>query len=519
MEYSENTSLYVDENIDIQMGYINSYTESMISELPSRLINSINKLSDAGIEYETLQVVKTYLVLAKNVTDSETYTFTQNADSKEINKLGKRIAYRIKDLRKAVEDEYKRALAGEQFLTPTSPFNYIFLRTVSDTSKKDIKEIVEEIKADFDNWIEEMEKTKNPKKEDGVAGFCGFTGYKYFYLLESYDSKLAYKMALLDLQDCVFRLSKCSRYVEYSNIVPLRKTGLFEGKRSLKAVSQDGIYIVNFIDGPYLASMTLDETEFRIINYITTQAIVNGFIGNTIASKASGQGMISDICHVCYPTRKTFTMKDYETVYKKLRRISEVRFQKIEYTNKTHTKYKVGSRTIALFDDFDLPPELNFEEEEEQQEKKPRKRKGEAYIYKAVLGDAIKRATISTHLMPVLSAPMKLLNDHLAHLIYMNICQDRVDDLIKGIDTHIYTYIDMQLIARLSETKAKRVKMYLEALEEMRDKNTIIKEVNLLKAEEKFFVKWIPLNEAERKDIKILGSVENSIMLPDNDNQ
>lgn len=502
------------ENDNIQIGYINSYISSMISELPANLVESINTISEIGIEEETRNIVSTYLIEKKQVNDKDVYSMTKHIATSDLDKFKKRKKYRIDCMRKSFNAHYDEAKAGEKIKDQVSPFNYVYLQML--TRNNDIGNTIEEIRKDFDTWYEHITEKKTTSNMVGLETFYGFSDYKFFYLYEQNQEREAYKMLMLDLEECVFRLSRLERYRDFYNIIPLRKSGLFELKRTAGRISKSTFTdcIVYFIDGPYLSSITLDQTEFRIINYLTTKAVASGITN----SKVSTEGSLSEICKICYQRNTkekekiSFSSRDYENVIRRLERMKNIRFEQIQFTDETN--YIKTGRSISLFDELYIPTEIKSYSADTETEETGIKKKGSEYIYRAVMGPSITKSIISMHMQPVLNGPMMQLDDGASKIIYMNICQDRIDDLTRyHTDSHNYSLIDMFLMVRINEKKPKRIKIYLEALKNLQETNTLIESVEWVPSRESYYVKWIPLNEIEKRDIQVIGENTNKKLL------
>ena len=505
------------ENDNIQIGYINAYINSIVSELPTNLVDAVNSISEIGIEAETMNIVTTYLIEKKQVNDKDVYSMTKHLSPADLAKLKKRKKYRIDTMRKNFYANYDAVKAGEKIKDAVSPLSYVYLQMLAGSRNTSISDSIENIKKDFELWYEHITDRKTTGNMVGLETYFGFTDYKFFYLYEQNQENEAYKMAILDLEECVFRLSRLERYRDFYNFIPLRKSGLFElrktaGRPVTKKEPTD--CIVYFVDGPYLSSLTLDETEFKIINYLTTKAVASGITN----SKVSTEGSLVEICKLCYPKRTirkntnekvTFSSREYESVRNRLERMKNIRFEQIQFTDDKN--YVKTGRSISLFDELYIPTEIrSYSADSETEETSLRKTgKGNEYVYRAVMGPSITKAIISMHMQPVLNGPMLQLEDSASKLIYMNICQDRIDDLTRyHTNIHSYSLIDMHLMVRMSDKKAKRIKIYLDALKNLQDTNTLIESVEWIQDREIYFVKWIPLNEIEKRDIQVIG--ENS---------
>ena len=498
------------EEYEASMGYINSYISQMTEELPDALFKSLKILykDQGGVEAAVYNIVYKYLVDIKIINNKEVLN-THRVQPYDVQKLKSRINYQLKKMKKIFIDEYVRAANGEIVDLVTSPFSYATLRTISESTNKTMEEVAEEIREEFDIWEEKMKMKKWPKKEAGIDDFYGFTNFKYFFLYESYKPKEALNMATLDLEDCIFKLSKCDKYTNFYNYIPFVKTGLFHPERVTKQKNDNKEYIVHFLDGDYVTSMSLDLTEYKIINFLTTQSIIT----SDTDSKATAKGVLTDICRICYPNRKygKFSIGEYDLARKRLERLKNIRFERIEYTS--GNKYKKTGRSIGLFEDMYIPTEIRTLDEKESKSKK-----GTEYIYRAIMGPTITKSIISRHLFLIKNEPLRILDDNLSNLIYMNISQDRIDDLIHGKPGHSYSYIDMLVIAKLTESKKKRTEMYYKAFEYMKEKNMIVKNVIHNERKEEFYIEWIELSEVEKKDINIINIKPLECLLEDKEN-
>ena len=493
------------EELIYQKGYVNSYIDAIIKDLPKNIVNVMNELSENKIEGETNAIIYEYLIEFNSIKGA-TFASAKQITNEEMGKLRKRKKYKYDSMYKEFNKDYEAVMQGQKVNKTTSPYSYLLLKTLIENGE-DQSELIQRIKNEIDTWYSKVSDRK--KYTDDISQYTGFIDFKYFYLYSESNRAEALKMARMDLEYYIFSLSQLEKYKNFYDIVPLRNTGLFSlkpvGRPKIKAEPE--INIVKFIDGEYMTSMMLDFSEFRIINYISTLAVALGLNGKDEIS-----GNLVDLCRICYPNRtgNSFSKRDYENVLGKLKRLKDVRFDKVNFNN--NGEYETIDRSIVLFDEIMIPSSINNLDEVGENGEIKRASKGNEYVFRVRLGSTITKAIISTNLLPVLNAPLNALSDGVSKLIYMNICQDRIDDLTRKRSLiHIYTLIDMQFMVKISEGKKKRVKIYKEALEELKNQNILLDNVEWIESKNEFRVQWIPLSEIEKRDITLIGTSHNAM--------
>lgn len=101
----------------------------------------------------------------------------------------------------------------------------------------------------------------------------------------------------------------------------------------------------------------------------------------------------------------------------------------------------------------------------------------------------------------VMSIPMEALKSNHAKLIFNAIRQERLQDLLVGIDSRVYPYEKIYLISHSTGTKRERFKKYKEAYQEIFNAGLLFADIEYDNTNYVIRVRWLPLTQEEKKDL------------------
>ena len=124
-------------------------------------------------------------------------------------------------------------------------------------------------------------------------------------------------------------------------------------------------------------------------------------------------------------------------------------------------------------------------------------------LFQATFGRRISGDILNSRLETIVRPQIESINTEIAKMLFMSLKNDRIMDLyFHNQQTRIFSHDSFMIIIRLSDKKAKRLQKYSDALKELKDKHLLIDDFKVIG--EMFEVKWIPLSEQERDDIRII---------------
>lgn len=500
---------------------IGSYSSYIISDIPEVLKVAYSRNIGNDISSAIQNIVKEYLVEEKEANVMK-YEIIGQPTSRDIDKLHKRQKYYAAGMVKSLEEDYASASAGKAVSNNISPFQELVVRTLVSVNKER-SSAIDDIYSSAHQWLESYSSFRaNSKRDEWIKENVGFCTYPYFYVIEAGDPNKAKKMIMLDLTDMIFRLSVESKYKRFSYYTPksiLREGFVDEGQRkdtkfrqsydidvlsntTLRETffSEDTQNISDISQTTIFARRTWDYKDVLILNYLCTKCIKETSDMNGVLSVS---GNLTEICEVLFPdiANKKYSSKHYEIAKERLSNIFETRVS-------AKLGGKLLSKTIFEYSVISDPKDEKKEEDELDKGKEDgssRKNRG-ATLFQANFGRRIAGDLLNSRIETIIRPQIDSIDSDIAKMLFMSLKNDRINDVFfYNQQTRVFSMDSFMIIVRLPDKKAKRMEKYSSALKELQDKNLLIESFTVNK--DSFEIRWIPLSEQERKDIRVIPVV------------
>lgn len=485
-------------------GFTNQYIRALCNDIPQKIkegcrIPEVN----LDIEQQVSDVVKERLI-KKTGEGEAVYELPGLPDYQTTDKLLKRKKYQVAQFIKEITEDYEKSLSGGKVMKPHSPFAEIMIMgKVREGHSRD--EVVNSIyRGGPEGGIEGyLEKLKKPAqiRNGGLEQYVGFTDYEYFSLLATSDSKKAVKLIQIDIEECLYRLANTGKYRQFAEYAPESFSKGFyadgrgvtlledeEYKRVSEKYVQDTFFpdVINVAHAKIVSEDAWDYDDMAIFQYLTTKAIKESFNGGGVLRV---EGKVVDVVKdALNKKRGGTTMK---MAQKRLRKIFS-----------THFEAELNGQIIGktVFDKFYIGYGDELKGEDDATDR------GDSEVrYRADFGASITADIVSSRLNMSVRPVLEEMESKVSRILYTQLKRDRsIDQVLKGKNEHIYSLMDMMLMVRVRESqKAKRIGRYKEALNEMKEKEILIRDY--YESGGFFHIQWYPLTDEENKDIRMLN--------------
>lgn len=494
--------------MEMKNSFVESVTNQYISDLCNDIPNIVKeKCKNPNINIDLEKEVSAVVTKSLIKTTGVGYDVPSVPEGTSIDKQRHRRSYQKKIFIEEIEEDYRQALSGNIVIKLYSPFaeNVIMDRMRTCGSRE---ASIESIYRSESDGIQEYLKRlgRNLSVRSGMANFTGFTEYKNFDLLASCEKEKAKKYVLLDIEDCLFRLSFSEKYVQYAQYLPekIAKGFYFENAKRTKDIEEDAELrdmgedyvhkmffpeIVRPVSVSIVSQVPWDYEDRAILSYVITKALKES-VKNGGALRAEG-GYTEIATKVLGRTRQKIGSR---TIRKRLENIFATR---LVAECADHTEMKMIFEHSTLGNENDGKDAEGFEA----------KAKNEELRWKAVFGAGISADIISSRVYLSVKPQLDKLEHVVSKALYHVLRKDRaMDFVLVGRGSHVYSYNDLRFIFRVKESqKAKAVARYKAAFEEMKEKEILIKDYFYDDESKQFMVDWLELTEEEGKDIRLLG--------------
>lgn len=483
-------------------GFINQLYEKVIDLLYPQIIDvysseflqeedcDINQILKKAIN----EVMIKYGIIIPDDDQYATFPAMRQPIVKKIEALRKKRLYWIKNICNDFNQEKAYYLEGNPAdskteTTTLTPYCYISLELKK--GEKTVEELCEEYDSKFNHWVEcaKSRKFKNPEQK---AYFCDYP-YIRFYSAEA--KKNFYE---IDLENNILYIFQNYDLFNFAQMkpMPVVRSGMFResGKRSANLtydLNKDDVedYMATFMteikhmekNTPYLENFSpfvMDERGAELLTYLVTKCYQSYYQ----YGQARADGNFGELVRVVYPKVEKPSKKHY--LYTK------AYFINLEYLALRIIKSNGSLSRNPIFDD------VNFD---------PRKDVNEDLYYSVTLSAMFTRNIISLNVSTIITSTYNRLDGDIAKLLYQDLKVDRLHDLMNANNRagvqHIYTVGMLQLTARVTGRKIQRRNKYKGALNELKEKNILVKEFDEL--EDGFQITWLPLSETEHDDVML----------------
>ena len=494
---------------------LSSYCEYIEQDIPESLKATYKRIIGTDIKAVINDIVNEYL-MDKSDLVLQGYEFIKSVSSSDVDKIQKKQKYHCTALLTKLEEDYNTALSGKIITDSASCLNEAIVSTLVSVSKGNRKDVIESIYSGATEWLKKLMTFKAPDRDEWIEENVGFCNYPYFYLIESSDINKAKKLINIDLIATVFRLSKDLKFKDFNIYSPKsilgegfvdesgNRTSKFRENYDLALLSKTKLKETFFEEEKeasevnIMAKRTWDYSDMMIFNYLCTKCIRNlsDISGGLVVS-----GSLTEICAIVYPNIKNrrFNASHYETAKERLENVFNTRVT-------AHINGKTASKSIFDYSVIDDPKEhIQYDDNDGSELSKLRKSRKDSSVvlFQATFGRRISGDILNSRLETIVRPQIESINTEIAKMLFMSLKNDRIMDLyFHNQQTRIFSHDSFMIIIRLSDKKAKRLQKYSDALKELKDKHLLIDDFKVIG--EMFEVKWIPLSEQERDDIRII---------------
>ncbi|XBX10685.1 hypothetical protein QMP26_41870 (plasmid) [Enterocloster clostridioformis] len=482
-------------------GYINQLYEKVIELLYPQIIDvytdeilqgedDINQLLKKNVN----EVMIKYGIIVPEDDKYATFPAMRQPSSKKIESLRKKRLYWVKNICDDYAQEKSYYMEGDPAGSKpqtTSLTPYCFINFELKKGEKNLEDLCEEYDSKFTYWLNctKNRKFKNPEQK---AYFCDYP-YIRFYPKEA--KKNFYE---IDLENNVLYIMQNYDLFNFARMkpMPVVKSGMFResGKRNTQLTydfNKDDVekYMATFMtkidrmekNTPYLENFStflMDERGAELLTYLVTRCYRSYYQ----YGQARADGNFGELVRVIYPKVKKPSQKHY--VYTKTYYIN------LGYLAILVKKDNGGVSRNPIFDDVDFDP---------------RKDVNEDLYYSVSLSSMFTRNIISLNVSTIITSTYNRLEGDIAKLLYQDLKVDRLHDLMNSNNRedvqHIYTISMLQFVARVTGRKVQRRNKYKNAIQELKEKCILVKEVDDL--EDGFQITWLPLSETEHEDVML----------------
>lgn len=479
----------------ITEGIVSQLKKTIYDNIPHALKEACKKTKTIDVEKEISDIVEKYLVKKISLKE-DNYEISQSPKQEDIKAVIKRRNYHRAKLIKELHDEYNRALEGSPVLERRSPYNDSAVVVAQLTAQKSRAEAIEVLSQVVNGYLDRLEGV--PAVKAGVGGFVGFYEYPYFTLILENECPRAIKMLKVDLEEYVFRLSVSPEYKNYAYYTAesVGKGFYAESSRAKKDAEyelESSEYLrntffpdeLNVCNVSISARKTWDDRDMSLFSYLCTKCVTESLGSSEVLSV---EGNLFEICKILYPNVTAYSVKHYSIAEKRLTNLA-------------------GTQLIAQSDDGKeiIRNIIDQAIVDHRDTARNDGSKGNGAFFRIEFGRNISADILFHRLSTVIKSRLDELENPVSKFLYIQLKKDRALDLYLSArkSTHEYSLIGLMLIFKVREAKkAEKIKRYTEALEEMKAKKLLIQDFKVIDA--KFMINWIPLSEAEEKDIRVL---------------
>lgn len=487
------------------------YFEGYAMQLVDVILSSLH----APLKYKYIDIYKADEVLKNNIFDvlrkykivievenseSAIRTSLQDPDVKKVDSLRGKLKYYVNQIIKDYETEKKDYLDGRK---PLGVSPYAFLDSEKITSGKTVEELIEGHDKRFNEWAK-MAKTQNFKAAHDICicdypylGFYGEAKLKKFYEID-----LEYNIIK------VVQKNNLKHFYEYKPRASSEIGLYYENGRRSKERSYDiqlpevGEAVPTFMEnlsdmkpGEFYIDRVLDVRSSRLVNIITTSCHDNYFFSMMQNQNGRGvmetAGKLKELIPFIYPGIKKPSATHYAALKEYLHAL-----RRVGITYKTVKKLEDGEEqtvisTISLFDSVEISEDKSGNTD--------------MIYYRVELGQTFAKDLINARVSTIIRPTIDSLQVEIAKLLYQDLKPHRLYDVMEmgNQETdHFYSIERLQLMARVPGSKAVKIKKYTAAIEELKQKEILVKDYKLIKgATVGFMITWLPLSKTEYSDV------------------
>ena len=485
----------------VSEGILNQFKHAMVESIPKDLQEKCESLK-IDVVKSVSDIVDASLAKSARI-DSVFYEQSHIPDADDAKKVQKKRKYNLDKLTEILTAEHKTVIEGGTVTNAGSPYNSSALLVLETTRKCSKAEAITSVAETIDEYI--LKASKLHPLKTGVEMFVGLTEYPYFSLLMENDRSRAKKIAQSDLGEYVFRLSYESKFKDFAYYSPDSTTKAFYSEASKSKVEDAEYALVSnnhlketfFPDEPNIAKVSIeaqkswDVKDMELFSYLCTKCVSQRFGAGEVLTV---EGNLNEICKVLFPTSTSPSTRTYQNAKKRLENMISTRLVANSEDGKTIVQ-NVFEKSVVTYKDA-------------KDESANRGGKDSA-LYRIEFGRNITADILSHRLSTVIRSRLEELENPVSRFLYVQMKKDRTVDLflMNEKKLHEYTLISLMLIFKIKENRKKaRIERYAQALQEMKEKNLLIKDFQEVNGT--FEVEWIPLSNDEREDIKILRQGE-----------
>lgn len=401
-------------------------------------------------------------------------------------------------------------------------YNYRHFRIKDGFLKQIMDEDIEALSEKMDNWKNKSVVGKNFKKNNT-------THLIEYPLFDTLSEKKKIKLFIVDLEYNVSRLCMTEEYKEFVQPAPSMQA-TFSGENlggrgtyddvieDLKEENYPLAVVPNMatdvdqlnqeeyapaisiqdmiVKAKKNSNFVMDMRSYNLVTHITTriyEQIVNN-IKMGVTGNVELEGSVNELALVIDPELRH---KDIDTSHH-------------FYTERALTtlinvaKYRPEAINEEEYTSYAFIDKLSL--------KQVKKDSGIPQLnYNLTVGNGILSSLFNDKINYVLAEPMKKLTSNHAKLIYNEIRRERLEDLVIGKDTRVYTYLTLYLISNSAGSKKERFKKYKKAFMEIKEADLLFSRVEFDSENFRIYVKWLPLSDEERADLESVGGEEIDI--------